>query len=114
MKILQLSVVLALALSVSASCLLKQNLKHKVGLCLIEDNPASGEFLQALCKEDSSAVGALSIVAEYKGEFESLRTLADYCRDGKLGRLNWIKYSQISERLLNSPTVNVVSLTHIY
>jgi len=97
--------VIALIAGATANCLLKQSAKQ-TSLCLIEENPANEEFLQKLCK-DATVSSTLSIVAEYKSSFETFRNLGHYCSAGRVGRLNWIKYSLISEKLLNSKAVNM-------
>lgn len=111
MNLLQKTIFLTLIVNITASCLLKQNTRN-TNLCLIEENLAELEFLDELCK-NGNVNKALSIIAEYKSTFESYRVLDDYCRVGHVGRLSWIKYKHVSEKLLNSKTVNMVSCQEI-
>lgn len=94
--------------NIAGSCLLKQSTRN-TNLCLIEENLVQPEFLDELCKNDN-VNKALSVIAEYKTTFESYRVLGDYCRVGSIGRLSWIKYKHVSEKLLNSKSVNMVSI----
>lgn len=112
MKVAYLLPLVAFIGLASGSCLLKAKVAQTTK-CIIEENPDTGEWLQELCKNVTS-IADLSIVAEYKNQLESFRTLGDYCTNGAVGRLSWVRNTDIYELFLNSEKVDMVSFEGIF
>lgn len=110
MKLDYLIPIFTLIAIVHCGCLVKTRV-GQVSKCIVEENVVTDEFLQELCKNLTS-IAELSIIAEYKNELSSYRTLESYCNLGAVGRLSWIRSKDIYEYLLNSEKVDIVRVNH--
>lgn len=97
---------LCAVIHVNSYCLLSDtSVGHR---CLIQERLADTEELNSICS-DYDPNHKLTIIAVFHNKLMSHRDLQTFCNEGHIGRMNWIKYSVISEYLLNSKDVDMVS-----